>query len=642
MRHRSRAWLAWMATGALLGVTVGAGAARAQQRPAMQVRRLQDSAQVPQRARTARVLPQRRLMPPLVDSTEDVARAILSGMRISPVIIDRRMSDPRRDGRVSGQRPAAGQALTVRDTVTLVIDRYVRPTAVTVPHVVGRPLMEAIRTLRDSSLTPRPPRISGADIRHAVVDSQTPGPGVRVRAGSPVTLSVTVTTVVPGVVGRDVPMATGILASAGLAIRFRAREYSDTMTAGRVLRQHPDSGTTSRPGDSVDVWLSLGAHPPDPGFPMPRLVDLTLNDARDTLQANRLRVTHVDTLVNAARAGYVVSQKPLQGAPVHAGDVVDLQVAIAPRPRRVPWVVGRSRAEASRLLADSGFAVRVAVVPDSVRSDDLVIGQRPDSGIPRRPVTVVTINVVDSVGPPPPQPRSMPRVFGMTRDDAAGTLAFLSPRLTVSERPTAREEEDGRVVDQYPLPEAPVFPDLEVLLTFGRYEPQRLETPAVPAQPAIVPQLLRRRIGEARALLAQANLRLGDMSGRFEVAPESVVVGQNPDSGAAVLQGTPVSVELQQAAPAPGSTGGQDGDDGIDWYWWLLIPAGIVAAYEGLRLIRHSPRVHAELKQRPFEPPRVVRRDEDPVVALEIAFVSRAPGCAIEAPDSLILREERL
>jgi beta-lactam-binding protein with PASTA domain len=310
------------------------------------------------------------------------------------------------------------------------------------------------------------------------------------------------------------------------------------------------------------------------------------------------------------------------------------------------------RAEASQVLADSGFAVRVVVVPDSLRSDEEVIAQRPDSGIPRRPVTLVAIDVVDSVGPPPPRPRLMPRVLSMTRDEAAAALAFLSPRLTITERPTTKEEENGRVVDQYPLPDVPVFPDLEVLLAMGRYEPQSPDAGPAQVTQAIVPPLIGRSIAEARDLLAQANLRMGDLSSRYEAAPESVVVGQTPDSGAAVPPGTVVAVDLQPAAPGTGRIPPRNGgDNGIDWYWWLLIAGGVPVVYVVWRLIRDhspdgrqsaSPGVHAEVKQGRFEPPRVVRKDDDRLVAFEVTFVNRVPESTIELPGSLILREENL
>jgi beta-lactam-binding protein with PASTA domain len=63
-------------------------------------------------------------MPSLIDSTEAVARSILFAMKIRPVITERSVDDPKRDGLVFAQRPQPGQPLTASDTIRLAVHRY--------------------------------------------------------------------------------------------------------------------------------------------------------------------------------------------------------------------------------------------------------------------------------------------------------------------------------------------------------------------------------------------------------------------------------------------------------------------------------------------------------------------------------------
>jgi hypothetical protein len=48
------------------------------------------------------------------------------------------------------------------------------------------------------------------------------------------------------------------------------------------------------------------------------------------------------------------------------------------------------------------------------------------------------------------------------------------------------------------------------------------------------------------------------------------------------------------------------------------------------------------LKQRPFEPPVIMRKDADPVVAFDLVFVNRVPESVLDVQDSLIVPEEPL
>ncbi len=67
--------------------------------------------------------------------------------------------------------------------------------------------------------------------------------------------------VVPNVVGKTEAEARSAITSAGLTVGTVTQEYSDTVPAGKVIRQTPSAGTEVDRGSAVNIVVSKGAKP---------------------------------------------------------------------------------------------------------------------------------------------------------------------------------------------------------------------------------------------------------------------------------------------------------------------------------------------------------------------------------------------
>jgi beta-lactam-binding protein with PASTA domain/predicted Ser/Thr protein kinase len=216
--------------------------------------------------------------------------------------------------------PAPGTELSRGDRVVLVPSLGGRP--VPVPDVVG--------------LTPREAReeLAGARLELAVagrvyhervpagrIAVQRPSGG-RLAQGEPVVVRVSKgppPVPVPDVVGRARDEAVAELRAAGLEPRGVER-FSDAVDRGYVVSQDPPAGTQAPKGSVVRVVVSKGPQ----RFPLPSYIGMSEEAAVAAIRADGL----VPNVVNLPTVtGKVVSQEPVPGTTVRAGDTVTIYVA---------------------------------------------------------------------------------------------------------------------------------------------------------------------------------------------------------------------------------------------------------------------------------------------------------------------------
>ena len=118
--------------------------------------------------------------------------------------------------------------------------------------------------------------------------------------------------------------------------------------------------------------LSSNEPPPAQQVVVPRVVDLSLTDARTALEKAGLTVDDNVTRTPdpTKEPGTVVAQDPLEGTKVDNGTPVHLTVVKAPGDVAIPPVQGLSADEAQALLTDAGFNV----LPAEEASADVPVG----------------------------------------------------------------------------------------------------------------------------------------------------------------------------------------------------------------------------------------------------------------------------
>jgi eukaryotic-like serine/threonine-protein kinase len=262
---------------------------------------------------------------------------------------------------------------------------------VQVPNVVGSPQAESEILLKRKGLSTDVTMKESPTQPKGTVIGQDPGGGSRVPKGSVVGLTVSAgpgTARVPDLAGKGRNEARKQLTDLGFTVA-EERESSDTITENRVISTRPPFGQELDKGSQVVLVISSGRE----RVAVPKVVDLTEDEARSTLEALGFRVTAREQETDdSAKVGQVVSQDPAASANRAKGSTVTITVGKEPAEVDVPDVTGQGRLAATAALRQSGFEVNAVPTTTSVRSEDLhVISQDPAEGKAKKGSTV-TIN----------------------------------------------------------------------------------------------------------------------------------------------------------------------------------------------------------------------------------------------------------
>jgi eukaryotic-like serine/threonine-protein kinase len=261
-------------------------------------------------------------VPKVVGLTVDEAQVKLGDADLVVRMAEGRYSTKVPAGRVLKVQPAEGSTLEQGSRVTLVPSLGPRP--VPVPNLVGLPLGEAKRALRDADL-----RVGDLtrEFNERFEADQVIRQSVKADAEAPfgsridLVLSKGPTPVpVEKVIGLQRDEAVAVLEAQGFVVDVQ-EEFSNRVELGKVISQTPAKGTDLQPGRAVTIVVSKG--PPE--FPMPNVVGMGRDAAVEQLRSLGLLV---DVAIVPGHGGSrVVFQEPASGTTVHAGDLVHIYVA---------------------------------------------------------------------------------------------------------------------------------------------------------------------------------------------------------------------------------------------------------------------------------------------------------------------------
>ena len=191
-------------------------------------------------------------IPNVVGLTEVEARALLSDYTVTV----QRAHDPRiPNDRVASQIPLATTQATKGSAVTLTISDG--PGDAIVPDdLVGMSLIDARTLLAAAGLVIAKTEAAPSDEVQGTVLSVTPEPGSKITAGSGVVLTIASGEVeVPNLIGVEAIQAKTLLIQAGFLVR-EFNDYDAAQSAGVVIRQAPDAGTTQTIGKPVTITIN--------------------------------------------------------------------------------------------------------------------------------------------------------------------------------------------------------------------------------------------------------------------------------------------------------------------------------------------------------------------------------------------------
>ncbi|HFU4011681.1 TPA: Stk1 family PASTA domain-containing Ser/Thr kinase [Streptococcus suis] len=261
---------------------------------------------------------------------------------------------------------------------------YNTPATVQVPDVTGQTLEVAKEKIETAGLlVGNVTSEASTEIPEGSVIRTNPAANSSKREGSTVDIVVAVEEAIniPDLVGKDAETAQAELENLGFEVVLK-EDYSDTVSAGKVIKTSPNANTSHQKGTTVTVTVSKGVEPVE----VPDVTGKSLSEATQMLKSAGLIVgTTTEEFSVQVESGYVISSDPVATTTLEKGTAVNLvvskgQAAVMPD----FGVLQVSYAEARRQLQALGVDVTTIekFVDNAYTSTtgDLVVGQSPGAG----------------------------------------------------------------------------------------------------------------------------------------------------------------------------------------------------------------------------------------------------------------------
>jgi len=286
------------------------------------------------------------IVPDLKGKTQEEAEKALSEVGLVGVPSNPEETDEVDPGKVFKQSVAAGAKAKEGSNVAFTV--ALAPGKVAVPNVVGKSRDAAKTTLTDAKLGFDYSTAYDNNVPEGNVVSQSVTPGSQVKAGTTVTVVVSLgakpaqNVKVPNVVTLNWGDAQAALQSAGLACRYTGDP------AGTVVSQDIAAGTEVAPNTLVTVTLASPAKTVE----VPDLVGMSLSNAEQTAADLNLVLS-----VEYGARGTIASQSPAPGTVVDERSSVFVTVVPS-----TEWTPASSASDAAQNAGVDGFDVMDSIV----------------------------------------------------------------------------------------------------------------------------------------------------------------------------------------------------------------------------------------------------------------------------------------
>lgn len=185
---------------------------------------------------------------------------------------------------------------------------------------------------------------------------------------------------IPNLVNVSQEEAKKQVEDAKLVYKELESEYSPDVPAGFVMRQDPGyiDNYKIKEKSEIKVVISKGQEITT----VPKVIGKTKEEAISALEAANLKAEIVEETSKKVEEGYVISQELEANKQVNAGETVKIHVSIGTgiEQTTVPATVGKSEAEARKLITDNKLKVDVIYEENKSNADGVVLKQSVESG----------------------------------------------------------------------------------------------------------------------------------------------------------------------------------------------------------------------------------------------------------------------
>ena len=362
------------------------------------------------------------------------------------------------------------------------------------------------------------------------VISQDPASGSSLAEGSPVNLVISSgpqMVTVPNLDGLTQDAATAALTGAKLTVGTNTKQTSNTVAAGKVIRQDPASRSSLAEGSPVNLVISSGPQM----VAVPNADGLTQDAATTAITAAKLKVgITTQQTSNTVATGKVISQDPASGSSLAEGSPVNLVISSGPQMVAVPNMDGLTQDAATAVLTAAKLKVGTNTPQTSnTVATGKVISQDPASGSSLAEGS--SVNLVISSGP---QMEAVPNVEGLTQDAATTAITGAKLKVGIITQQTSNTVATGKVISQ----------DAASGSSLAEGSPMNLVISSGP-QMVAVPNAEGLTQDDAATALTAAQLKAGTVTQQAsDTVATGKVISQDAASGSSLAEGSSVNLVI--------------------------------------------------------------------------------------------------
>lgn len=198
----------------------------------------------------------------------------------------------------------------------------------------------------------------------------------------------------PNIVGMSKEEAEKTVKDLKLVYTELEPQFSPDVPEGYIISQEPRfiDNYMVKEKSEVKVVVSKGQEITT----VPKVVGLTKEEAIKALEDANLLAEVIEDTSKTVEEGYVISQETRENTEVNAGETIKIHVSIGTGIEQVtvPYLIGKTEAEAKKLLTDNKLKVKEVIYgEDKTKDDGTVLKQDKEAGTTVDAETGITITV---------------------------------------------------------------------------------------------------------------------------------------------------------------------------------------------------------------------------------------------------------
>ncbi|SFG86133.1 Stk1 family PASTA domain-containing Ser/Thr kinase [Streptomyces mirabilis] len=299
----------------------------------------------------------------------------------------------------------------------------------------------------------------------------------------------------------------------------------------------------------IGKWMFGGGGVSNNSVTVPNLVSQTQKEAAQLATNAELKVSITKKPCETEKTGNVCSQDPKAGVKATKGDTINLVVSTGAPKVVVPGVTGQSLDDAKAKLTGSDYNFTVKTQTQvSTEDPNTVLDQNPKLGAEVQKGSTITLTIAKAA-----EKATVPDVTGKSCEEAKAAMTANNLVGNCTQIDVTDPNQANKVVSTVPAIGSSADKNSSVTIQIGKAQNQTFQ----------MPQVTQMTLAQAKQVLAQNNLQLGNVAGSQD--DNAIVLTSDPQQGAQVTAGQKVNL----IAADSGQNGGNNNGGGNGFFGGL-------------------------------------------------------------------------